>query len=66
MHPEIDRTLAEVEMIKEITVRDDKVILTMALPFMVVHIRSYLVHIVQEAVSNLDVEIDVKLKGKYL
>ena len=33
-HPEIDRTLVELGMIKDIAVGDDTVILSMALPFL--------------------------------
>lgn len=66
MHPEIDHTLAELETIKEITVRDNKVILTRALPFLGIPIRGYLVRSVQEAVMKLGVEIEVKLKEKCL
>lgn len=66
MHPKINHTLAELEMIKEITVRDDKVILIRALPFLGIPIRDYLVRSVQEAVMKLGVEIEVKLKEKCL
>ena len=60
-HPEIDRTLVELGMIKDIVVRDDKVILTMALPFMEIPIKDYLVNSVQQTVTKLGVEIEVKL-----
>ena len=61
MHPEIDRSLAELGMIKDIAVRDDKVILIMALPFLGIPIRDYLVHSICEVVMKLGVEIEVKL-----
>jgi metal-sulfur cluster biosynthetic enzyme len=60
-HPEINRTLVELGMIKDIAVEDDKVILTMALPFLEIPIRDYLVNSVQEAIRKLGVEIEVKL-----
>ena len=60
-HPEIDRTLVELGMIKDIALEDDKVILSMALPFLGIPIRDYLVHIVEEVVTKLGVEIEVKL-----
>jgi metal-sulfur cluster biosynthetic enzyme len=60
-HPEIDRTLVELGMIKDIAVRDNKVILTMVLPFLGIPIKDYLVRSVQEAVTKLGVEIVVKL-----
>jgi len=60
-HPEIDRTLFELEMIKDIAIGDNKVILTMVFPFLGIPIRDYLVHSVQETVTKLGVEIEVKL-----
>ena len=60
-HPEIDRTLVELGMIKEIALEDDKVVLSMALPFLGIPIRDYLVHSVQEVVTRLGVEIEVNL-----
>ena len=60
-HPEIDRTLVELGMIKDIALEDDKVILSMALPFLGIPIRDYLVHSVEEVVAKLGVEIEVKL-----
>jgi metal-sulfur cluster biosynthetic enzyme len=60
-HPEIDRTLVELGMIKDIAIVNDKVILSMALPFMGVPIKDYLVHSVEEVVTKLGVDIEVKL-----
>lgn len=66
MPSKIGHTLAELEMIKEIPVSDDKVILTMALPFLGVPIRDHLLHSVQEAVMKPGAEIEVQLKEKCL
>jgi metal-sulfur cluster biosynthetic enzyme len=60
-HPEIDRTLVELGMIKDIALEDDKVLLSMGLPFLGIPIRDYLVHSVEEVVTKLGVEIEVKL-----
>jgi metal-sulfur cluster biosynthetic enzyme len=60
-HPEIDRTLVELGMIKDIALEDDKVVLSMALPFPGIPIRDYLVHSVEEVVTKLGVEIEVQL-----
>ena len=60
-HPEIDRTLVELGIIKDITLEDDKVILSMALPFLGVPIKDYLVRSVEEVVTKLGLEIEVKL-----
>jgi metal-sulfur cluster biosynthetic enzyme len=60
-HPEIDRTLVELGMIKDIAILNDKVILSMTVPFMGIPIKDYLVHSVEEAVTKLGVDIEVKL-----
>ena len=60
-HPEIDRTLVELGMIKDIAIRADRAILTMAVPFLAIPIKDYLVHSLQEAVTKLGVEIEVKV-----
>jgi ATP-binding protein involved in chromosome partitioning len=60
-HPEIDRTLVELGMIKNITLEDDKVMLSMALPFLGVPIKDYLVWSVEEVVTKLGLEIEVEL-----
>jgi metal-sulfur cluster biosynthetic enzyme len=60
-HPEIDRTLVELGMIKDIAIVNDKVILSMALPFMGVPIKDYLIHSLEEVVTKLGVDIEVKL-----
>jgi len=66
MHSKIGHILAEMEMIKEIPVSDDKVILTLALPFLGVPIRDHLLDSVQEAVMKPVAEIEVQLKEKCL
>ena len=60
-HPEIDRTLVELGMIKDIALGDDKVVVSMAVPFLGVPIKDYLVQSVEEVVTKLGVEIEVKL-----
>jgi metal-sulfur cluster biosynthetic enzyme len=61
MHPEIDASLIELGMIKDVVVKRDKVIVTLALPFLWVPIRDYLVNITREAIMKLDIEADVKI-----
>lgn len=60
-HPEIDNTLVELGMIKDIAVRDNKATLTMTLPFLGVPIKDYLVNSVKQVVTELGFEIEVKL-----
>jgi metal-sulfur cluster biosynthetic enzyme len=61
MHPAIDRTLVELGMIKNITVRKNKVALTLLLPFPNIPIKNYLVNSVHEAVIKLGVEAKIKI-----
>jgi len=62
-HPEIDHTLAELEMVKNVVFKDDKVTLTLVLPFLQVPIKDYLVQSLRESVNKLggDIEVEVKL-----
>lgn len=60
-HPEIDLTLMELGMIDDITISDDRVIITMALPFLGIPIKDYLVNSVHRAVAKFGMEIEVKL-----
>lgn len=59
MHPEIKRNLVELEMIKDVVVRDRLVTLTLALPFKEVPIKDDLVHSVREAVAGVDSDLEV-------
>jgi metal-sulfur cluster biosynthetic enzyme len=61
MHPAIDRTLVELGIIKNITIRNNKVALTLLLPFPNIPIKTYLVNSVHEAVMKLGVEVKIKI-----
>ncbi len=60
-HPEINLTLMELGMIDDITISEEKIIITMALPFLEIPIKDYLVHSVHEAVTKFGMEIELKL-----
>lgn len=60
-HPEIDRTLVELGMIKDIALGDDRAVVIMAVPFLGIPIKDYLIRSVGEAVGKLGVEIEVQL-----
>jgi ATP-binding protein involved in chromosome partitioning len=53
-HPEIDCSLVELGMIKHVTAEQEKVVVTMNLPFPRVPVKDELVRIVTEAVANED------------
>jgi metal-sulfur cluster biosynthetic enzyme len=61
MHPEINLTLVELGMVKDIALKDDKVTLTLALPFLAipVSIKDYLVNSLHQAVTRLGMKIEV-------
>lgn len=60
-HPAIDRSLVELGMIKDITVGDNRITLTLVLPFPEIPIKDYLVKSVREAVMKLGVGVDIKI-----
>lgn len=62
-HPAIDRTLIDLGIVKEITVKGNKVLVTMALPFpgIPAQVRDYLVNSVVEQIKKMDVEVEVEL-----
>jgi len=59
-HPAIDRTLMELGILKDITVEDDKVIITLAFPFPGIPIRELLVESVREPVEEMGAKVEVK------
>jgi len=60
-HPAIDRTLVDLGIVKGITVKGNKVLVTMALPFpgIPTQVKDYLVNSVVEQIKKLDVEVEV-------
>lgn len=62
-HPEIDRTLVDLGMIKNIIVEGKKVNLTLALPLMGIptQVRDYLINSVGQALANLDASLEVEV-----
>lgn len=61
MHPAIDRTLIDLGIVKDITVGDNLATLTLALPFPEIPIKEYLVNSVREPITNLGIEVEVKI-----
>jgi Mrp family chromosome partitioning ATPase len=63
MHPEFEHDLVELEMIRRVAVEDDRIAVTLALPFVDVPVKDDLVRRVREAVSGMDptaqVEVDL-------
>jgi metal-sulfur cluster biosynthetic enzyme len=65
MHPAISRSLVNLGMAKDITMKHGKVTLTLALPFLdiPVSIKDYLVSSLRKVVTNLGVEVEVWIAG---
>jgi len=58
-HPAIDRSLIDLGIIKEINVRDGKVVITMALPFPNIPIIDQLMGSIKEPIEKLGVEVEI-------
>jgi ATP-binding protein involved in chromosome partitioning len=63
MHPEISRTLVELGMVKDVTLRDDEVSLVLVLPFLGIpaSIKDYLVNSLRQAVMKLGAKAEIKI-----
>jgi len=63
MHPEINRTLVELGMVKDIVWNDDEVTLTLTLPFLAipVSIKDYLVNSLHQAATKLGAKVQIRV-----
>jgi metal-sulfur cluster biosynthetic enzyme len=63
MHPEINRTLVELGMVKDITVKHNEVTLTLVLPFLgiPVSIKDYLTNSLRQAVMKLGAKVEIRV-----
>lgn len=61
-HPEMERDLVELRMIKEVSTTDDGAQVTLALPFKEIPIRDDLVKSVEDAIHALDTDLDVEVR----
>jgi len=63
MHPEINRTLIELGMVKDIALKDNEVTLTLVLPLLSipVSIKDYLINSLHQAVMKLGAKIEVRV-----
>jgi len=60
MHPEIDASLMELGMIKDIVVQGNNVSMTMAFPFLGVPIKDMLMESVEEPLKKLGLHVEIK------
>jgi len=63
LHPEINRTLVELGMVKDIVLKEDEVTLTLALPFLAIpiSIKDYLVNSLRQAVMKLGAKVQIRV-----
>jgi len=63
MHPEVDRTLAELGMVKDITLKNNEVTLTLVLPFLgiPVSVKDYLTNSLHQAVMKLGAKVQIRV-----
>ena len=63
MHPAISRTLVELGMVKHVTLENDKIIITLALPVLSIpaSIKDQLVNSLRKAAAGLGAEAEVRI-----
>ncbi len=59
-HPAINRTLRELGIIKDISVKNNKVLITMAFPFPNIPIKDQLVSSVREPIERVGAEVQMR------
>jgi len=63
MHPELDKSLVDLAMIRDIAIKDSKVTVTLVVPFLHVPIKDDLIKIVKDAIKKeKDAEVEVIIK----
>jgi len=61
-HPEINFSLIELGMIKDINMRDYVVLIKLALPFLEIPIKEDIINLIKDFIKNLDKNIKIKIK----
>jgi metal-sulfur cluster biosynthetic enzyme len=63
MHPEINRTLVELGMVKDIALKNNEVTLTLVLPFLgiPVSVKDYLTNSLHQAVMKLGAKVQIRV-----
>jgi len=63
IHPAISRTLVELGMLKQVTLENNKVIITLALPILSIpaSIKDQLVNSLRKAAAGLGAEVEVRI-----
>ena len=63
VHPEINRTLVELGMVKDMTMKDNKVTLALVLPILgiPISVKDYLVNSLRQAVMKLGAKVEIRI-----
>jgi len=61
-HPEINCSLVELGMVKDIEAKDAAVSITLVLPFLDIPIKEDLIDLIKESLKNLGKNIKIKIK----
>jgi ATP-binding protein involved in chromosome partitioning len=60
MHPEVNKSLVDLAMIRDVTIKDSKITVTLVVPFLHVPIKDDLIKIVKDTIKkNKDIEVEV-------
>jgi len=63
IHPELNKTLLDLAMIRKVTLKDNKAIVILAVPFLHVPIEDDLVKIIKNIIKkNKDIKVEVLVK----
>ena len=61
MHPEINYSLVDLGMIKDVALEQNKVMVTLIVPFLDVPIRDHLIQMIKESVSDLNETVETEI-----
>jgi metal-sulfur cluster biosynthetic enzyme len=63
MHPEINRTLVDLGMVKDIVLKDDEVTLALVLPFLgiPISVKDHLVNSLRQAATKLGAKVEIRI-----
>jgi len=63
MHPELNKNFFDLAMIRKVALKDDKVIVILAVPFLHVPIKDELIKIIKDIIKkNKDIKVEVAVE----
>jgi len=61
IHPEINYSLVDLGMIKDVVVKDNVVTLTLKLPFLEIPIKDLLINTIEEELKKINVDVKINI-----